>query len=546
MSLDTREIADQEVAQSYQRLRVIGQEKAEKFFKEHLISRRTPIDATLPKNKMPLFAKPIKKDLSKQQQAIDALKQDISLFSKLYVVSQVKETDMKEFFFNENQLYPPALSDFGSMHQGVKSDLLVHLEDAIPNHDAAGSPELADMVICDGVAIVNMIAPGTAMTFDEYVDKILNYIRQQFRGCVKRVDIVFDKYEDDSLKNATRKKRGKGGRQRVEAKGNLPKNWKKFMKNSGNQHELFDFIAKKITKEDFPGLVIANSQDEALSSVPTDLKGINGCSAEEADGKIFLHAKDGANKGHKKILIRTVDTDVVVLGISLFDTIGCESLWVTFGVGGTYRLIDVSGIVVSLGPLKCKALPLFHALTGCDVTSSFSGRGKRTAWNTWQAYDQLTAALSSIMQNPSEDTISQALPVIERFVILLYDKCSTEMEVNAARQELFTKGREIENIPPTKDALQQHILRAEYQAAYVWNQALVLQPTLPNRKKFGWIEKNSSWEPRWMTLPLPARLAELYLNVGVPQLVVQKVNVHARRTHWHAPLSANVVVLVAL
>ena len=44
--------------------------------------------------------------------------------------------------------------------------------------------------------------------------------------------------------------------------------------------------------------------------------------------------------------------------------------------------------------------------------------------------------------------------------------------------------------------------------------------------------------------PLPARLAELYLNVGVPQLVVQKVNVHARRTHWHAPLSANVVVLV--
>ncbi len=125
---------------------------------------------------------------------------------------------------------------------------------------------------------------------------------------------------------------------------------------------------------------------------------------------------------------------MVVLRISLFDDIGCDSLYVAFGAGGAYHLIDVSGIALSIGLLKCKALPLFHARTGCDVTSLFSGRGKRTAWNTWQAFDQLTESLSAIMQNPNEQTISQALPSIETFVVLLYDRCSMEMDVNASIQ----------------------------------------------------------------------------------------------------------------
>ena len=47
--------------------------------------------------------------------------------------------------------------------------------------------------------------------------------------------------------------------------------------------------------------------------------------------------------------------------------------------------------------------------------------------------------------------------------------------------ELFTnKGRSIENIPPTSAALRQHVLRAAYQAGYVWAQSAVLRPALPD------------------------------------------------------------------
>ena len=55
--------------------------------------------------------------------------------------------------------------------------------------------------------------------------------------------------------------------------------------------------------------------------------------------------------------------------------------------------------------------------------------------------------------------------VIERFIILLYDITSSAVDINECRRELFTKkGKTVECIPPTKDALYQHIKRAMLQS----------------------------------------------------------------------------------
>ena len=65
----------------------------------------------------------------------------------------------------------------------------------------------------------------------------------------------------------------------------------------------------------------------------------------------------------------------------------------------------------------------------------------------------------------TEDDVS----LIERFVILLYDVTSSVSDINTCRRELFTrKGRSVENIPPTKDALSQHIRRAMLQNMQVF------------------------------------------------------------------------------
>ncbi len=35
-----------------------------------------------------------------------------------------------------------------------------------------------------------------------------------------------------------------------------------------------------------------------------------------------------------------------------------------------------------VGPEKSIALPMFHALTGCNTVSGFVGHGKKSAWST--------------------------------------------------------------------------------------------------------------------------------------------------------------------
>src|SRR6218665_1131662 len=67
------------------------------------------------------------------------------------------------------------------------------------------------------------------------------------------------------------------------------------------------------------------------------------------------------------------------------------------------------------------------------------------------------------------------------------------------------KGRTIENIPPTQDALELHLKRAVYQAGYVWSQALVPLPVLPNPADWRWLLCDGLWQILWMTLPDAAK-----------------------------------------
>jgi hypothetical protein len=43
----------------------------------------------------------------------------------------------------------------------------------------------------------------------------------------------------------------------------------------------------------------------------------------------------------------------------------------------------------------------------------------------------------------------------------------------------------METIPPTRDALMQHVKRACYQAVFIWNQALSSCPSVPTPSEWG-------------------------------------------------------------
>ena len=212
--------------------------------------------------------------------------------------------------------------------------------------------------------------------------------------------------------------------------------------------------------------------------------------------------------------IRTVDTDVLVLAVTTAQRLDIAELWVAFGTGKSVCYLAAHEMVKALGPDRCIALPMFHAFTGCDTVSSFSGRGKKTAWDTWMASDDVTGAYCALATNP--DVIDTIMETLERFVVLLYDRTSTQVLVNQARKELFTqKGRTIDGLPPTQAALIEHTKRAVYQAVHCWCQLMVAAPELPSPGDWGWKRSDTGgWKVHWTTLPEATQACRGLLRCG--------------------------------
>ena len=50
------------------------------------------------------------------------------------------------------------------------------------------------------------------------------------------------------------------------------------------------------------------------------LHSLSPCCQPEADSRIFLHIKDAVNNGHRNVSIISVDSDIVVLAVGLFNS----------------------------------------------------------------------------------------------------------------------------------------------------------------------------------------------------------------------------------
>ena len=101
----------------------------------------------------------------------------------------------------------------------------------------------------------------------------------------------------------------------------MPKNWKDFLRVDENKTELFAFLSHEVVRlpvAEGRELYATDGRAVLSSSRESDLACLTPCSQEEADTHIFLHAADIVRKGYKKVSIRTVDTDVVVLAVALF------------------------------------------------------------------------------------------------------------------------------------------------------------------------------------------------------------------------------------
>lgn len=360
-----------------------------------------------------------------------------------------------------------------------------------------------DVSIMDGAVLVSILKPGGCKTFGEYAAKVFVPHIKREQNHAHRVDIVWDQYFDNSLKAQTREKRGTGPtqRRRVESSSPIPRNWLQFLRVSDNKTELFKLLNSELIAGATPekSLVVTDG-DTALCAPTRDMTNLVPCNHEEADSRIMVHVADAIKMGFQKILVRTVDTDVVVLAVAVLSELGSAELWIAFGTGKNFRYIPAHEISASLGPQKSVVLPVFHAFTGCDTVSQFAQVGKKTAWNVWETHDEFTATFYELHNSPQQIS-DETEASLEYFTILLYDRTATCSSINEVRKLLFThKGRQMSSLPPTKAALRQHIRRAVLQGGHVWANTTVPYRQIPSPADWGWTCPEQ-WTPLWTHLP---------------------------------------------
>ena len=314
LTLDMRNVIDESVVHSIRTIEALGKEQFNNFQKSVILDRTKSIHEPIKKNALALFKRPKPKPKTKQAKQVSMLKDNVALFSRLYIVAKHRDCDMVSFFKHENQHYPPSLSDYGKLRSLTKSDLLHVLEHFRQQHP----PSYLDVVAYDGAALVHFLPTKHIITFDDYASSVfLPHIIRQLETCT-RVDVVWDTYIRGSIKQATREKRGKGIRRKVAGKNKVPGNWQDFLQDECNKEELFEFLSHKIESFNYP----EGKEVFVTSGVNVLNKGSSHvmlpCDHEEADTRLVVHLVDALKNGCRTCLIRTVDTDVVVIIIGKF------------------------------------------------------------------------------------------------------------------------------------------------------------------------------------------------------------------------------------
>ena len=216
------------------------------------------------------------------------MKNDVQLFSQMYIACQARDGDLDSFFEHKCHSWPPALAEgISSMHPPIgKADILPCLEGLAPHPQDNLKP---DTSIFDVAALVHQLEPtkcnSVVRTFGDYLQKqFLPYIARKLdKETLMHVDVVWDTYRTDSLKEGARLGRGTGTPLHVTENTSIPQNWSSFLRVDSNKKALFHYLAVALeTMPVPPGKTLLTTQEEeVLSNPPSDVSQLQPCTHEE-------------------------------------------------------------------------------------------------------------------------------------------------------------------------------------------------------------------------------------------------------------------------
>ena len=107
--------------------------------------------------------------------------------------------------------------------------------------------------------------------------------------------------------------------------------------------------------------------------------------------------------------------------------------WVAFATGTYYHL---NAIYENLGREKPLALPVFHGFTGCDTTSTFFGRGKKSAWEASITFPFSVSA--SMMLATHVDILLPTWHTIQRLMMNISNCLNVSISFRTTRPVIYS------------------------------------------------------------------------------------------------------------
>src|SRR6218665_849186 len=92
----------------------------------------------------------------------------------------------------------------------------------------------------------------------------------------------------------------------------------------------------------------------------------------------------------------------------------------------------------NLAKKKSRALLFFHAFSGCDNVSVFKGKRRKMLFQTWSNFPEATQTFMKL-SSQHQMVNSHDLNVLEKFTVMLYERSSSESNMDSTRRTLFTQ-----------------------------------------------------------------------------------------------------------
>ena len=241
----------------------------------------------------------------------------------------------------------------------------------------------------------------------------------------QRIDVVCDRYFENSLKNQTRSERGCGSSINIDVQTPFPNDFcDNFLKNSKNKEKLNHLLVDKLYSlhDNDKCTVITKCGNIVTNVALTDDQFINNFPSEEADPRLVRHMVHCVRSGVTIIVVRTVNSDVIIAFRHFAGNFNSK-VFSYFGSGNKACFYNINEICLSLGEDVCHSLPFFFAFSGYDTVSSFFNQGKCKMWDRWLDNHnrlEITQVFCELSNMPVCVTTTQ-LKELENFVLFMYN-----------------------------------------------------------------------------------------------------------------------------